>query len=790
MNVVFSTPDGPLEGFTEAEFRVAINDDGVGRLTAPPEVVDSITGPITCSVAGFPVFRWSIEERNENYADDDSSTVNGRGRTGALDRAIVLPVGYPNYTDRTRTEQGSPFGIWADLLAEAQGRNRVTDITPTWTATHDTNGQPWKETIDIQLEPGTNLRSLLANVTEVEGAEWFLQPNGELDAATTLGDDLSGEVVLFVSRHQVSRNRRLSSRDQRQTVYIEASTGVSEATNTLPDDAGEIWLEAQDYADVLSRQAIADKLAEKLDDPQEEVDIVVSADCGIFDTFTVGDRIGLDTGSGTIQTVRVVGALITVTDTIEVELTLISEVALRQQKIDRAIEAKADVQLAASPAIQRRHGLVTADKFLSGAVGSQVAIASENYIPAIPGPGQGWAILGNGNAEFNDAIFRGDLQSDNYVPNVSGWSLTRAGFAEFENGLFRGTITGSTITGSTLTTATTGARLSLSSDRMTIFDANNAAVGELSAVATLNRVDLLTSATGQILLGRSGGGFISLNAAGNWQISNATTGWSIDASGNFFSREQLVFRQVFVADTPGSSGAKVMGVLGGRFFVSDGSVERFSVESTGAMTAAGATFNAGTRTFGEIRGTTLRSDTTLRVDGTSDMRDNVQFRNTGSGRRFTMNDAFVGGSGSEPTLDTSASNFGAIGLSTRPIWRGWANSWVSTSVRGNKGEVVDCDLADAYQKVKDLPLYTYSLTRSRDDYYTAKGEWMLGELEEFDDPGGPLRRFGTMADEAPVEVTDGDATGIDSYALASLVAAAVKHLQDKVERLEEVIDGG
>ena len=436
MIVTFRSNAGPIEGFTNATFRSAINDEGIGQIEGPPDVIDAISGPIVCEVDGTEVFRWTPEERTVESQDDDRVTLSGRNRSAALERVIVLPVGYPAFTSRTRTETGAPFAIFSTLLAEAQGRGRVTDLTPTWTATEDSNGVPWAETISVQLEPGTHLRDLLEQFAEVETAEWIVRPNGDIDAAKELGADRSGEVVLFLGRDQVSRSRRSSNREQRQSIYIEASTGVSEANNAAGADAGEIWLEAQDYADNLSRQALADKLAEKLNSPTEEAEVEIGFDAGAFTRFFPGDRIGLDAGSGSPEKVRLVGLTVEVADavTVQVSGTLITEVALRQRRIDRAIEAKADVQLAAAPVIQRRHGLVTADKFLSGAVGEQVAISSENYVA-----GQdGWAILGNGDAEFNDAVFRGDLQSDNYDPGVSGWALDRDGNAEFNGAVFRG----------------------------------------------------------------------------------------------------------------------------------------------------------------------------------------------------------------------------------------------------------------------------------------------------------------------------------------------------------------
>ena len=444
MIVTFRSDAGPIEGFTRATFRSAINDEGFGEIEGPPETLDAISGSIVCEVDGGEVFRWEPEDRTLRANDHDLLTLSGRSRSAALERAIVLPVGYPSFTQRTRTETGAPFAIFATLLSEAQARGRLAGLTPTWTATHDSNGVPWEETISVQLEPGTHLRDLIEQFAEVEGAEWIIRPNGQIDAAKELGADRSGEIVLFLGRDQVSRQRRSTSRDQRQIVYIEASTGVSEAANTTSADAGEIWLEAQDYADQISRQALADKLAQKLSDPTEEAEIEIASEAGAFTQFFPGDRVGLDAGGGAPEKVRLVSLIVEVSDTVETKVTgtLITEVALRQRRIDQAIEAKADVQLAATPVIQRRHGLVTADKFLSGAVGDQVAISSENYIPG----SQGWVIRGDGDAEFNTVVIRGDLESNNYVEGVSGWRLDQEGDAELNEGRFRGLITGSAFT--------------------------------------------------------------------------------------------------------------------------------------------------------------------------------------------------------------------------------------------------------------------------------------------------------------------------------------------------------
>lgn len=450
MRVLLRNANGPVEGWTRASFRVAISDEGIGELEGVPEAIDPLTGTnVTVQVDGIDVFQFAVEERLSVAEDVDEIVASGRGAAAALERAIVLPAGYPTFTVRTQTLTGAPFAIWSDVLAQAQARGRLPGYTPTWTATEDSNGDPWQANITVQLDPGTNLKELLREVGEVEGAEWIVRPDLSIDAAPVLGVDRSTEVVLFVGRDQVSRGRRESTRRQRQTIFLEASTGVSESTNTGLDAlAGEIWLEGQDFADPTTRPFVAAQIAAQLGQPEVEVDVRVAPDCGIFTRFDVGDIVGLDTGSGPVEFVRVVGASVEIDqEDVEVELTLVSEIALRAQQLDRAIQAKADVQLAASTSFQRRHGLVTADKFLTGAVGSDVAISSVNYVPGV----DGWAILGDGTGEFNDVTIRGDLESVNYDPGVAGWQLDRNGNIDLNQGTIRGQLVAAGISAANIT---------------------------------------------------------------------------------------------------------------------------------------------------------------------------------------------------------------------------------------------------------------------------------------------------------------------------------------------------
>ena len=430
MKVLFETDQGPLEGFSSASFQIVLNDVGVGELEADPTIEPFGTladgGTVRCLVDGQERLRWQVEEQDRT--DDDHAVVrlSGRGPAARLEGAVVLPEGYPNHTVRQRQLAGAPLDIFQVLFDEAQARGRLSGLQL------DLAGG-WQSTFDVELEPGVDLAQLLSEMAEVEPAEWLMTSN-TLQVARELGTDRP-DVVLWVGRHQLSRGRRTSTRRQRGTVYVESSTGVSEAG----DGGAEIWVESEDFADGTSRAAVAQRLAESLSEPQVEVEVQVDEECGLFDTFDVGDTVTLDLGGEHREPVRVVGATVQVDQDghVHLELTLVSAAELRTRRIERAIEAKADVKLAASVSLQRRHGLVRADRIETGSLQADAEIRSSDFVAGQ----EGWRISGNGDVEFDRGTFRGDLEA------AGG---TFSGSLEAVDGTFTGEITASQITTGTL----------------------------------------------------------------------------------------------------------------------------------------------------------------------------------------------------------------------------------------------------------------------------------------------------------------------------------------------------
>lgn len=90
----------------------------------------------------------------------------------------------------------------------------------------------------------------------------------------------------------------------------------------------------------------------------------------------------------------------------------------------------------------------------------------------------GWRISNEGDVEFNDATFRGTLQSDNFVAGTSGWRLLDTGGAEFSEVTVRGSsvLAGASITGDLTMTGSGKIKTAASGRRMEIATATTSKI--------------------------------------------------------------------------------------------------------------------------------------------------------------------------------------------------------------------------------------------------------------------------------------------------------------------------
>lgn len=157
-------------------------------------------------------------------------------------------------------------------------------------------------------------------------------------------------------------------------------------------------------------------------------------------------------------------------------------------------------------------GTIAADKITSGTITSQAV-----------------TIAGTG----------GIIQSSNYVTGVSGWRIQGDGGAEFQNVVVRGQINASDINTGTLSVSRL-ADLSITSAKIASLDAGKINTGTLNAgvvnVTNINASNITTGAMSadRITTGTITSGDIQLSGAGSWIKSNyvsGSSGWIIGGNG-------------------------------------------------------------------------------------------------------------------------------------------------------------------------------------------------------------------------------------------------------------------
>jgi hypothetical protein len=138
-----------------------------------------------------------------------------------------------------------------------------------------------------------------------------------------------------------------------------------------------------------------------------------------------------------------------------------------------------------------------------------------------------------------------------------------------------------------------------------------------------------------------------------------------------------------------------------------------------------------------------------------------------SGKFFVMDAMGTGSQGGEPTLRPShTGGWGYIGAdSYYKFYRGYCSSWVNSSSLEFKENLRPFDCDEAYDLIKNMPVYAY---RHKD-----KEDIQLGVLVE----------------DSPLEVLNVDSYGadqksIDVYSFTAMTLAAVQKMQQKIEQLE------
>lgn len=195
---------------------------------------------IRCQYNGIDIFAWLIESKKPVYVDDLQQRmveVSGRGTLCLLDDALIYPLGYPLQTSTERAWVGATgAGIMLELLAEAQARGCIPQVTVSFTAERDSNDVAWAQVETFKQHCGGSLLQL-AQTLHARGA-FDLEMDAEfvLHAYVKKGVDRTDEVVYEEGRGLLSHSDTENWRPIKNALLVE---GDGELTTEVQNNVSQ-----------------------------------------------------------------------------------------------------------------------------------------------------------------------------------------------------------------------------------------------------------------------------------------------------------------------------------------------------------------------------------------------------------------------------------------------------------------------------------------------------------------------------------------------------------------------
>lgn len=178
---------------------------------------------------GVERFRFFYEGRSRTRDNGAVVKLEGQGRAAELAFGTILPAQWPTQTKAVvrKYVQRSWAYVFLELLDEAKDRGAIpSDVTPTFTATQDSLGQPWTDLADYEVPVGGDLLSLIQQWKESAGFEWHMNHRGELAAATDLGFNRAASVRFYEGVNVITAEDAEDLSGLRTDVYAQAQSGT------------------------------------------------------------------------------------------------------------------------------------------------------------------------------------------------------------------------------------------------------------------------------------------------------------------------------------------------------------------------------------------------------------------------------------------------------------------------------------------------------------------------------------------------------------------------------------
>ncbi|WP_188197209.1 fibronectin type III domain-containing protein [Nonomuraea sp. SYSU D8015] len=228
---------------------------GADWLTQPVEIA------VEVSIGGGPWLepndaRFLRIKRGSNATDATGArTYECPGYAWML-RKLVLYAGPVMADDKRPFSAVSAGAILRTFVDEGQARGALPGLSVAFTTTHDSAGQPWDKTLTLQIEPGTDLLTLLINLSEQGVLDWTMSGRTlrVYNEGTILGEDLAtgpGPVDLRLGRDIDDAPATATLEDLVTAILVRGEKGLAvEVTNPSAPQPWGRWETSQSQGGV------------------------------------------------------------------------------------------------------------------------------------------------------------------------------------------------------------------------------------------------------------------------------------------------------------------------------------------------------------------------------------------------------------------------------------------------------------------------------------------------------------------------------------------------------------
>jgi hypothetical protein len=229
-----------LDSAYDKAYLAQLNDVGAGsfRIHAldPKATAENLAvgNVVLVRYRNVDVGAFVIEEVREDLVGEQEEqgkviTVSGRGLMALLEDGIVYPTDFSDQSTWERSFTSTPAAIFLTLYGEYQARGGG-ELSYDFTATHDSNLEPWTSTVTVKYRAGQTLLDVVRNHVGF-GVDVTVSPDRVLHYWKSAGEDKSDRVFFRQGLNILSCTRTRDGKALANVVLGEGQDVLVESTD-------------------------------------------------------------------------------------------------------------------------------------------------------------------------------------------------------------------------------------------------------------------------------------------------------------------------------------------------------------------------------------------------------------------------------------------------------------------------------------------------------------------------------------------------------------------------------